>query len=244
MDPDGGADTEPLDEAAFNLVTPRSACPQCSAPIKAWQNIPLLSYALLRGRCANCNGGIPIRYPVIELITGLLSGLIAYRLGYGFDCAAALFILWTLVALTVIDIDRQLLPDIMTLPLMWAGLLAAVIIPAGPESFRADLPSAVIGAAGGYLVLWSVYHLFRLATGKEGMGYGDFKLLAALGAWLGWQVLPAIILMSAGVGAVTGIAMILILGRDRQLPIPFGPYLAAAGLMVVLWGDSLARLYT
>ena len=243
LEPDSAGDEAAEETATYNLVTPRSRCPQCDAPITALQNIPLLSYAWLKGRCAECGVRIPFRYPVVELVTGLLSGWVAWHFGYGFDALCALALVWSLVALTVIDIDTQLLPDIITLPLMWAGLLAAAWVPADPASFRPDLASSVIGAAVGYLSLWSIYHVFRLLTGKEGMGYGDFKLLAALGAWLGWQMLPAIILVSAGVGAITGIAMIVALGRDRSLPIPFGPYLAAAGLIVVLWGDALLSIY-
>jgi leader peptidase (prepilin peptidase)/N-methyltransferase len=239
-DDDQGDAAEP---ASYNLVTPRSACPGCQAPIKAWQNIPVISYLVLGGHCANCAAPIGLRYPLVEAVTGLLSGYIAWHFGYGLDTAAALLVLWALVALTVIDIDRQLLPDVITLPLMWAGLLAAALVSQGPTAWRPDLASAVVGAAAGYLSLWSIYHLFRIITGKEGMGYGDFKLLAALGAWLGWQMLPVVIMLSAVVGAVTGIAMIVALGRDRQLPIPFGPYLAAAGLAAMLWGDRLMSIY-
>ena len=227
--------------APFNLVAPRSACPNCQAPIRAWQNIPVLSYLLLRGRCAACGQRISARYPVIELATGLLSALVAWRFGFGVQAAGALLLTWTLVALAVIDFDTQLLPDIMTLPLLWLGLSFALLFPA-PTGFT-TLPAAVTGALAGYLSLWSVYHGFRLLTGKEGMGYGDFKLLAALGAWLGWQMLLPIILLSALVGAVTGIALIVIRGRDRQLPIPFGPFLAAAGLLAMLWGPELVAAY-
>lgn len=227
-------------EERFNLLTPRSACRHCGAPVRAWQNIPVLSYLLLRGRCAACGQRISLRYPLIEVFTAGLSALLAWHFGFGASCAGALLLAWTLLALTVIDLDHQLLPDVLTLPLLWAGLLFNL---AWPDAAFTDLRSAVIGAAAGYLLLWSVYHLFRLVTGKEGMGYGDFKLLAALGAWLGWQMLPAVILLSAGVGAVTGIALILLRGRDRQLPIPFGPFLAAAGLIALLWGQPLLHGY-
>ena len=233
----------PVDEAdtTFNLVEPRSACPNCKTQIKAWQNIPLLSFVLLRGRCGECGEKISWRYPIVELTTGLLSGLVAWHFGFGVQAFGALILTWALVGLTMIDLDTQLLPDVITLPLLWLGLGFALLFPA-PEGFT-SLPDAVIGAIGGYLSLWTVYQLFRLATGKEGMGYGDFKLFAALGAWLGWQMLFPIILLSALVGAITGITMIILRGRDRQLPIPFGPFLAAAGFVALLWGPSLVERY-
>ncbi len=233
----------PVDEAEtpFNLVEPRSACPNCKTTIKAWQNIPLLSFVLLRGRCGECGEKISWRYPIVELTTGLLSGLVAWHFGFGVQAFGALALTWALVGLTMIDLDTQLLPDVITLPLLWLGLGFALLFPA-PEGFT-SLSDAVIGAIGGYLSLWTVYHLFRLVTGKEGMGYGDFKLFAALGAWLGWQMLFPIILLSALVGAITGITMILLRGRDRQLPIPFGPFLAAAGFVALLWGEPLVERY-
>ncbi len=228
------------DAAGFNLVTPRSACRHCGAAVRAWQNIPVLSYLLLRGRCAACGQRISLRYPLIELATAGLTALIAWRFGFQIACAGALLLGWSLLTLTVIDLDHQLLPDAITLPLLWAGLLFTL---GWPDAAFTDLRSALIGAVAGYLSLWTIYHLFRLATGKEGMGHGDFKLFAALGAWLGWQMLPVVILLSAGVGALTGIALILLRGRDRQLPIPFGPFLAAAGLVALLWGEQLLHGY-
>ena len=232
------------DGPRYNLATPRSACPACKAPIKARHNVPVLSWLWLRGRCASCAAPIPVRYPVVEAFTALVSALVAWRFGLTLECAGALLLCWSLIALAGIDLDHQILPDVITLPLLWLGIAFAV---AGGDDGRylvlPDLRSAVIGAIAGYLSLWCVYHAFRLATGKEGMGYGDFKLLAALGAWLGWQALPLVILLSALVGAVTGIALIVIRGRDRQLPIPFGPYLAAAGFVALMWGRELVGAY-
>ncbi|MGD0492183.1 MAG: A24 family peptidase [Steroidobacteraceae bacterium] len=228
----------------FNLVVPRSACPHCKAPITAWQNIPVISWLALRGRCAACQGPISPRYPAVELATGVLSAWAAWHFGFGAAAAAAIALTWVLVALTGIDLDHQLLPDSITLPMLWAGLLAAVTV--GPIQ-GAPLPvspqDAVIGAAAGYVSLWLVFHAFRLITGKEGMGYGDFKLFAAFGAWMGWKMLPLIILLSAGTGAILGIAMIVLKGRDRAAPIPFGPYLAAAGWIAMLYGHELLDGY-
>ena len=231
-------------QAPFSLSTPRSACPQCKAPITAWQNIPVVSWLMLRGRCAACKAKISVRYPLVELATGVLSAWVAWHFGFGMPAACALLVTWSLIALTGIDIDHQLLPDNITLPLMWAGLVAAVAI--GP-SLGTALPmspkDAVIGATAGYLSLWLVFHAFKLATGKEGMGYGDFKLFAALGAWLGWKVLPLVIILSAATGAVLGLLMIALRGRDRSAPMPFGPYLAAAGWLAMMYGDSLVNGY-
>ncbi len=233
------------EEPAFNLVMPRSACPNCKAPITALQNIPVLSYLLLRGRCARCKTPISPRYPLIELLTGVASAVVAWKFGYGAAALAALVLTWFLVALTCIDLDTQLLPDSLTLPLLWLGLFAALVLPGaqGHGPLPVDLRSAVIGAIAGYLSLWSVYQAFRLATGKEGMGYGDFKLLAALGAWLGWQMLLPIVLGAAGVGAVTGIALIAFRRHDRGVPIAFGPFLAAAGWIMLLVGHELVDRY-
>ena len=239
-----GGDASAVEPVKFNLMVPRSACPACAAPISAWQNIPIVSWLILRGRCAACKVDISPRYPIIELLTGVLSAWVACHFGFGWPALCALLVTWSLIALTCIDIDHQLLPDNITLPLMWGGLLASVILGA---SNAASLPvapaNAIIGAVAGYLSLWLVFHLFRLITGKEGMGYGDFKLYAALGAWLGWKVLPLIILLSAATGAVVGISMILIKGRDRSQPMPFGPYLAAAGWLAMMYGDSLISGY-
>ena len=228
----------------FTLSTPRSACPQCKAPIKAWQNIPLVSWLVLRGRCASCKAKISARYPLVELTTGILSAWVAWHFGFGAPAACALLVTWSLIALTGIDIDHQLLPDNITLPLMWAGLIAAVAIGATTGTALPVSPKdAIIGAASGYLSLWLVFHLFKLVTGKEGMGYGDFKLFAALGAWLGWKMLPLIIVLSAATGAILGILMIAVQGRDRRAPMPFGPYLAAAGWLAMMYGDSLVNGY-
>jgi leader peptidase (prepilin peptidase) / N-methyltransferase len=228
----------------FTLSTPRSACPNCKAPISALQNIPVISWLALRGRCASCKARISPRYPLVELTTGILSAWVAWHFGFGAPVACALLVTWTLIALTGIDIDHQLLPDNITLPLMWAGLLAAVAIGPMPGAALPVSPrDALIGAAAGYISLWLVFHAFKLVTGKEGMGYGDFKLFAALGAWLGWKVLPLVIVLSAATGALLGILMIALQGRDRRAPMPFGPYLAAAGWLAMMYGDSLLNAY-
>jgi leader peptidase (prepilin peptidase) / N-methyltransferase len=222
--------------ARFNLAVPRSRCPHCGHLITALENIPVVSYLVLRGRCSHCKAPISARYPAIELLTGLLSGLVAWKFGYGLACLAGLLFVWAMVALTFIDLDTFLLPDDITLPLLWLGLLlncAGVFAP---------LSSAVIGAVAGYLALWLVYWGFKLATGKEGMGYGDFKLLAAIGAWFGWQALPMVILLSSAVGAVVGITLIVFARHARETPIPFGPYLAAAGLLALFFGEKLQTL--
>ena len=225
----------------FNLVWPPSTCPSCGTRIAAWHNVPVLSYIWLRGRCAACKAGISIRYPIVEIAAAVLGVLVAVELGYSWQTVAGLGFTWTLLALSLIDVDHTLLPDSMTLPLLWAGLLfAALPFDLTPVS---DLESSVFGAAAGYLSLWLVYHLFKLVTGKEGMGFGDFKLLGALGAWLGWQMLPLVILLSAVVGTVVGVAMIALGGRSRNTPIPFGPYLAGAGWIALLWGEPLVKLY-
>ncbi|SFM10566.1 prepilin peptidase [Rugamonas rubra] len=218
----------------FNLMVPRSACPHCGHQITALENIPLLSWLVLRGKCSACRAPISPRYPAVELLTGLLSALLVWRLGSGWAGLAALFFLYSLIAMTFIDADTQLLPDDLTYPLLWAGLLVNL------NGTFVPLHDAVVGAAAGYLALWSIYWLFKLATGKEGMGYGDFKLLAALGAWLGWAMLPTIILLSSVVGALVGISLIVFARHGRNNPIPFGPYLAAAGLIAILYGNSIS----
>jgi leader peptidase (prepilin peptidase)/N-methyltransferase len=234
----------PVTPEQFTLSTPRSACPACKTPIKAWQNIPLISWLLLRGRCAACKAKISLRYPLVELTTGILSAWVAWRFGFGASAACALLVTWALIALTGIDIDHQLLPDGITLPLMWAGLLAAVVVgPITGSRIPVSAHDAIVGAASGYVSLWLVFHTFRLVTGKEGMGYGDFKLFAALGAWLGWKLLPLVILLSAAAGALLGILLILLRGRDRSAPMPFGPYLAAAGWLAMMYGDELVSSY-
>jgi leader peptidase (prepilin peptidase)/N-methyltransferase len=223
----------------YNLVTPRSACPGCGTPITALQNIPIISWLALRGRCAGCKAPISIRYPIVELATGVLSALVAWRFGWGWEAGCGIAVTWTLIALTGIDLDTQLLPDSLTLPLMWLGLLAAAYLGRGAAPLPVDLKSSVLGAAFGYLSLWTVYQGFKLATGKEGMGYGDFKLLAALGAWLGWQMLLPVVLLSAVTGAVVGIGLMVFKRHGREVPIPFGPYLAAAGWLVMMWAPAL-----
>jgi leader peptidase (prepilin peptidase)/N-methyltransferase len=221
----------------YNLIVPRSACPACGRTIRAWENVPLLSYAGLRGRCAGCKARISLRYPLVEAFTGLVSAYIGWRFGFTFAALGALIFAWALIAASGIDLDTQLLPDDITLPLIWAGLLFNI------WGTFTSLESAVIGAVAGYLALWSVYWAFKLATGKEGMGYGDFKLLAAIGAFLGWKMLPAVILLSSLVGAAVGIALIVLARHGRQVPIPFGPYLAAAGLIAMFFGEAINRAY-
>lgn len=228
---------EHAEAPAFNLVTPRSHCPGCGHAIGLLENIPVLSWLFLRGRCSSCGMRIPARYPLVEVLTGLLSLAAIWKFGPTAAGAGALLLGFFLVALTFIDLDTQLLPDDMTLPLLWLGLLFNL------WGVFAPLESAVIGAIAGYLVLWAVYWLFRLATGKEGMGYGDFKLLAALGAWFGWQSLPAIILLSSVVGAAVGIALMVFRRHGRDVPIPFGPYLAGAGLLALYFGEPISRWF-
>ena len=233
-----------LPEGRFDLVAPRSRCPSCGAQITALQNIPLISYLVLGGKCAACKTPISARYPVIEFVTALLSAVVAWRFGFGWEAAAGIGLTWALVAISLIDVDHTIIPDSIVLPLLWAGLAMSLFHPLpGAETLFIDPTTSIIGAIAGYLSLWSVYHIFRLVTGKEGMGYGDFKLLGAFGAWLGWQALPMIILLSAVVGAVVGIAMIALRGHDRNIPIPFGPYLAAAGWIVMLYGDEIMAAY-
>jgi len=233
-----------LPDGRFNLIVPRSRCPSCGKEIKAWQNIPILSYLLLGGKCANCQASISIRYPLIEMFTAATAAVCAWHFGFGWEALLAIGLSCVLVAISLIDVDTQLIPDSIVLPLLWVGLTMSLLHPlAGAETLFVAPRDAIIGALAGYLSLWSVYQLFKLVTGKEGMGYGDFKLLAALGAWLGWQMLHIIILLSAVVGTIIGIAMIVFRGRDRQLPIPFGPYLAAAGWITMLYGEELWNSY-
>lgn len=224
--------TEPL-----TLATPRSRCPHCGHGITALENIPVISWLVLRGKCSSCKAPISVRYPLVEAATGLLSAYAAFHFGFGLQAAGAILFVWAMIALTGIDFDTQLLPDSITLPLVWLGLLFNLL------GTYTSLSSAVIGAMAGYLSLWSVYWGFRLATGKEGMGFGDFKLLAAIGAWLGWQMLPVTILLSSLVGAIVGVGLIVLAKRGRNVPIPFGPYLAAAGLLALFYGKELNRTY-
>ena len=236
------ADSGPVER--YNLVVPRSRCPACNTEITALQNVPVISWLVLGGKCASCKAAISPRYPIVELATAVLSAVVAWHFGWHWQTFAALVFTWALVALTVIDLDHQLLPDIITLPLLWIGLLLSLawhpdLLPPAPV----DPASAIIGGAAGYLSLWSVYWAFKLLTGKEGMGYGDFKLFGAFGAWMGWQMLPLILLLSAFTGAVVGIALIVARGRDRNIPIPFGPYLAAAGWIALLWGPQIVGSY-
>ena len=221
----------------FNLAKPNSTCPKCKTAIKAWQNIPVISWLFLKGKCASCSNPISARYPIVEAITALLSLVVAYKLGATEQALLYIAITWALVALTFIDIDHMLLPDQITLPLVWLALIAAVL------GYTVTPTDAIIGAACGYLSLWSVFWLFKLLTGKEGMGYGDFKLLAVFGALLGWQSLLTIILLSSVVGAIIGIALLTIQGKDKATPIPFGPYLAIAGWITMLWGEQLQASY-
>lgn len=232
-------DIEQTDEKAetFNLAFPNSHCPQCNTAIKSWQNIPVLSYLLLGGKCGNCQSSISIRYPIIEAVTALLAAIIVWQLNTIPEILTALVFSWALICLTMIDIDHKLLPDQITLPLLWLGLIV--------NSFELFVPfiDAFWGAVAGYLVLWSVYWIFKLVTGKEGMGFGDFKLLAALGAWMGWQALPLILIFSSLVGTIIGIAILIINKQGRDTTLPFGPYLAIAGWITFLWGEQITTVY-
>ena len=231
-----GLPTEPR-PATFNLVLPNSSCPHCSHEIKPWENIPVISYLFLRGKCSSCKAPISMRYPLVELACGLLSAFIAWHFGFTWQAGAMLLLTWGLLAMSLIDVDHQLLPDSLVLPLLWLGLIA--------NSFGlfTSLEDALWGAIAGYLSLWSVYWLFKLVTGKEGMGYGDFKLLAMLGAWGGWQVLPLTILLSSLVGAVLGLIMLRLRNAETSTPIPFGPYLAIAGWIALIWGEQITSSY-
>jgi leader peptidase (prepilin peptidase)/N-methyltransferase len=227
----------PVAEETFNLIAPRSRCPHCGHTISALENIPVVSYVWLRGKCSACRKPISLRYPAIEALSAVLTGVTAWHFGFGTAGFAAIVLTWALIALAFIDVDHQLLPDIMVLPLLWLGLTLNLFDVFTP------LPAAVIGAMAGYLSLWLVFHLFKLLTGKDGMGYGDFKLFALFGAWLGWQSLPLIILLSSLTGAVIGIGLIVLRGRDRAQPLPFGPYLAIAGWIALLWGHDIMARY-
>ena len=225
------------DDPPFNLVRPASRCPECGHRIRALENIPVVSYLFLKGHCASCGTRISSRYPAIELVTAMASVITVVHFGFSVQAAAALLFAWTMIPLCMIDYDCQLLPDSITLPLLWSGLTLSL------WGVFVDSHSSIVGAIAGYLSLWLVFQLFRIATGKEGMGFGDFKLLAAIGAWTGWQALPVVILFSSVVGAVTGILLILLKGHDRSQPLPFGPFLAIAGWITLLWGQDIMRFY-
>lgn len=222
----------------MSLTHPASCCPGCGAAIRPWQNIPVISWLALRGRCANCKTGISIQYPLVELVSAVMSAVCVWRFGWSPQLAAALLFSWTLIALTVIDLRESILPDDLTLPLMWIGLALST------AGVFVEMSASIWGAIAGYLSLWSIYHLFRIATGKHGMGYGDFKLMAALGAWFGATALPLMLLLSSVVGAVVGLSLIVFRKHDRNVPIPFGPYLAGAGWLMLIWGDALSGVVT
>lgn len=233
-----------IPEGRFDLVVPRSRCPICGELITALQNIPVISYLFLKGRCVSCKTSISARYPLVELMTAILATFCAWHFGFGWEALLAIILTVTLVAISMIDADTQLIPDSIVLPLMWLGLGMSLFHPmTGSGTLFISPTDAIVGAIAGYLTLWSIFWLFKLVTGKDGMGYGDFKLLAALGAWLGWQQLPVIIMMSAVVGAVISIAMVVVRSKDRSIPIPFNPYLAAAGWISMLWGESIRNTY-
>ncbi len=233
LEPDSQLPAEPT----FNIILPHSHCPHCNTEIKAWQNLPVISYLLLKGRCGHCREKISLRYPAVEMLTALLSMLVAWQFGFGWEAGAMLLLTWALISLSLIDADTQLLPDAIVLPLIWLGLIV--------NSFTlfTDLQTALWGAVAGYLSLWLVFWAFKLATGKEGMGYGDFKLLAMLGAWGGWQILPLTILLSSLVGAILGIIILKTRGQSNATPLPFGPYLAIAGWIALIWGDTITGKY-
>ncbi len=221
----------------FNLSRPGSHCPHCKHKIKPWENIPVLSWLLLGGKCHSCKQTISLRYPVVELLTGILSFVVAWHFGFGITAVAALVLTWCLITLSLIDYDTQLLPDVITIPLLWLGLVLSL------WGIFVDPSTSIVGAVSGYLVLWLVFQIFKLVTGKEGMGFGDFKLLAVLGAWLGWQMLPAIILLSSLAGAVIGISLIVFRQHNKDHPIPYGPYLAIAGWIALVWGQQINETY-
>jgi len=228
---------DPPVEARYNLLVPRSRCPHCGHQIAAWENIPVISYILLRGKCHDCAAAISIRYPIVEILSAVTALFVAWQFGVGWQSSLAIILSWALISLSFIDYDHQYLPDNITLPFLWLGLLVNM------NGLFTDIESAVIGSMAGYLILWSIYKLFKMVTGKEGMGYGDFKLLAMTGAWLGWQMLPAVILISSVVGALFGLTMIIFKQHDKSKPIPFGPYLAIASWIALLWGEQVNQAY-
>lgn len=227
---------EPKPET-FNLLLPHSRCPHCAHRIRTWENLPVVSYLFLGGKCSSCKAPISKRYPLVELVCGLLSAFVAWHFGFGWQAAGVLVLSWGLLSMSLIDADHQLLPDVIVLPLLWLGLIVNAF------GLFASLTDALWGAVFGYLVLWAVFWLFKLVTGKEGMGYGDFKLLAMLGAWGGWQILPLTILLSSFVGAVLGLILLRLRNVETSTPIPFGPYLAIAGWIALLWGDQITTSY-
>ena len=224
-------------EEKFNLIKPRSRCPKCGHAISAWENIPVISFIILGGKCKECHQPISRRYPVIEFLTGILTAFTAWHFGYGLQALFAILLTWSLICLSMIDIDRQFLPDDITLPILWLGIICNMF------GLFTHIYASLIGAIAGYGILWLVFHIFKIITGKEGMGYGDFKLLALLGAWLGWQMLPYIILASSFIGAIIGISLILFRSHDKNIPIPFGPYLAIAGWSALIWGSDITAVY-
>ena len=228
---------EVSEQKKFTLSLPASTCPDCKHKIRFWENIPVISYLFLKGKCSSCGTHISLQYPLVEASTAILSVIIAHHYGVTWQTVTALILTWSLIALTMIDVHKQLLPDNITLPLLWLGIICNMF------GLFTDLESSVKGAIFGYLALWSIYHLFKILTGKEGMGYGDFKLLSALGAWMGWKVLPLIVVLSSFVGAVIGITMIVFTRHDKSVPIPFGPYLAIAGWIALLWGDAITKAW-
>lgn len=230
-----GKDVEVL--PIYNIATPRSMCPNCRHKISALENIPVLSYLFLRGRCTQCRQKVSLRYPIVEILTSFLSGYVAWHFGFGLITIAALIFVWSMIVLAAIDFDTQLLPDDITLPLLWLGLLINL------NNGFTNIQSAVVGAVIGYLILWSIYWGFKLTTGKEGMGYGDFKLLAAIGAWFGWSMLPLVILLSSLAGAIIGVGLMLLSRHKRDNPIPFGPYLAIGGVVALFWGNQINHAY-
>ncbi|MDH3325443.1 MAG: A24 family peptidase [Gammaproteobacteria bacterium] len=227
----------PEKQARFDLSKPDSHCPNCKHSIRAWENIPVFSFLILGGKCRACKARISFRYPLVELLTGILSLTVALHFGFGEQAAAALVLTWSLIALSMIDYDTQLLPDVITLPLLWLGLILSL------WAVFVDPATSIVGAVSGYLILWMVFQLFKLVTGKDGMGFGDFKLLAVLGAWLGWQLLPAIILLSSLAGAVIGVSLIVFKKHNKDKPIPYGPYLAIAGWLALMWGEQINDTY-
>ena len=224
-------------QETITLSKPASTCPQCGHKIRAWENIPVISYLLLKGKCSECQSSISLQYPLIEILTGCLSLAVAIKFGVSWQTLFALILTWSLVSMSVIDIHKQILPDDITLPILWLGLLISIY------SIFTDPVSSIIGAAAGYMILWCIYQLFKLLTGKEGMGFGDFKLLALFGAWFGWELLPLVIILSSATGAIIGILMIVVKKHEKSTPIPFGPYLAIAGWISMMWGTQIMHWY-